>query len=360
MPVGWQEYRGTLEKAFSRAEEALLKGESLPIAQPVQKACDDMFASKTQAHREVLLGCLLTRIVDKSKDIRHPYVDLGPSAFSGRSLDEQMVNPFLRGKNIPCSGGPYLSVFRRQVTFDETTRAKVRDKQGYDGLIRLLEVVERKSSPNELLRILEYVLYRFVLLREQAKVDLLRLERISLGQYRRLVGGLLAKPSGGFFPVLLVLAMVETIVERFSLSWQVESYGINVADKASGTGGDITIREHERTLVTIEVTERPVDASRVHATFKDKIAAKALMDYVFMVHLVRVGDEARQQAEKYFTQGYDVNLVDIQEWITNTLVTVGLSGRKLFQDKLLHHLSQQGVTKILRVAWNEDVEKLTA
>jgi hypothetical protein len=306
------------------------------------------------------LGCLLTRIRDRSKDIRLPYIDQGPSAFSGRSLDEQVVNPFLQQKNIPCSRGPYLNVFRRQVKFDDTTKAGVRDKGGYDAFLAIITAIEKQKEEAALVSILDYLSYRFVLLREEARIELLRLERISLSQYRELISGLLARHSGGLFPFVLVLAMVETIVNRFSLSWAIESHGINVADRASGTGGDITIKDQEKILLTIEVTERPVDASRVQATFKEKIAPGALADYVFLVHLASIGDEAKKQVEKYFTQGYDVNLVDIQEWIISTLVTVGLKGRKHFQDRIAHHLTGTQVFKALKVAWNEELQKLTA
>jgi len=140
-------------------------------------------ASKTQAYREALLGCLLTRITDRSKDIRLPYLDQGPEAFSGRSLDEQIINPFLHARNIPCSRGPYLSVFRRQVKFDEATRRGLKDKPAYDAFLNLLGTVEREEDQKVLLAILDYVLYRFVLLREQARIELVKLGRISLNQY---------------------------------------------------------------------------------------------------------------------------------------------------------------------------------
>jgi len=360
MPVSAQEYKDILDKSFARAEDAFLRNQSLQVARDIQDACSIVFTSKTQAYREVLLGCLLTRIIDRSKNIHLPYVDLGPNAFSGRSLDEQVINPFLHVKNIPCSRGPYLSVFRRQVKFDGTTRPGLKDKQGYDAFLNLLGIIENEEDQEVLLAILDYVLYRFVLLREQAKIELVKLERISLSQYKHLIGGLLAKPSGGLFPFILVLAMVETIVHRFSVSWEVEFQGINVADRASGAGGDITIRQQEDIVLTIEVTERPVDAPRVQATFKDKIAASTLSDYVFLVHLERIEDEAKQQAERYFTHGYDVNLVDIQEWLINTLVTVGVKGRKYFQERVIHHLSGDQIPKALRVAWNEEIENLTA
>jgi hypothetical protein len=291
--------------------------------------------------------------------MRLPYIDLGPDAFSGRSLDERVINPFLHGKSIPCSKGPYLSCFRRKVRFDDATRAGLKDRVGYDAFLVALATVEREKDPEALSSILDYLLYRFVLLREGARVQLVRLERISVAQYDALVRGLLATPSGGVFPVLLVLAMVETLRDCFSLAWEVGFQGINVSDKASGAGGDITVKEGGANLLTVEVTERQVDAARVQATFSTKIAPGTLSDYVFMVHLRRIEEAAMKQAERYFTHGYDVTLVDIREWLVNTLVTVGAKGRRRFQDNLLARLAAEQVPKALKIAWNQQIGKLT-
>lgn len=359
MPLSAERYGSILGKSFANAESALLRQEHPRAARQIEDGCDVVFTSQTQAYREVLLGCLLVRVTDRSKDIRLPYVKMGTTAFSGRSLDEKVVNPFLREKRIPCSRGPYLSVFRRQVRFDQSTREGLKDQSGYDALLGLLGEIGAQSDERELLSILDYVLYRFLLLREKSKVTLIKLDRLSLNQYKELTRALLSRRSGGFFPVTLVLAMIQTIVFRFSLPWEVSVQAMNVADTASGAGGDIMIREQGRDILTVEVTERPVDATRVEATFIDKIAPLSLPDYVFAVHSAQIGDEAREQAEKYFTQGYDVNFVDIYEWVTNALVTVGVKGRRHFQERVIQHLSDEEVPQALKVAWNEEVTRLT-
>ena len=348
-----------LEEGFARAERAFLAGQPITAAEDIRAACDVVFASKTQAYREVLIGCLLTRITDPSRNIRLPYVDLAPDAYSGRQLDERVVNPFLHAKKVPCSRGPFLSVFRRQVRFDSGTRAGLRDARGYDAFLLLVGWIERGQDPQALVALLDYLLHRFVLLREEAKVQLVRLPRIGLPQCAELVRGLLDTPSGGVLPAALVRAVVETVAGTFSLPWQVLSQGINVADRASGAGGDVTVVENGAPLLTIEVTERPLDAARVQATFSDKIAPGVPSDYVFMVHLDRVEEDAREQAAKYFTHGYDVNVVDIRDWVVNTLVTVGSKGRGIFQERMLAILSDEQVPKALKLAWNEQIGRLT-
>jgi len=358
VPDSFAECRGILEQRFAAVERAFSAGTTLVTDPRVMQSADAVFASKTQAYREVLLGCLLIRITDRTKDVHLPYVSQGASAFNGRALDEILVNPFLHSKRIPCSKGPYLSVFRRQVKFSETAREGMRDKRGYDSFLSFLESIAEEQDGQKLLVLLDYLLYRFVLLREEARIAVLMLDRLSLNQYRTLIDGILQRPSGGQMPVLLVLSMIETIAERFSLGWEVESQQVNVADKPSGAGGDITIREAGKAMLTVEVTERPVDENRVRSTFADKIAARHPSEYVFLVHLAEIESAAVRLVEKYFAQGYDISFVDLREWLVNSLATVGATGRRTFQERIRFHLGKEHVPKTIRVLWNEELEKL--
>jgi len=337
-----------------------LKG-SPPIAdERLRVACDQLFQSGTQAYREVLLGCTVVRIQDKKVNIRQPYVEQGRNAFSGRSLDERVINPFLHEKRIPSSRGPYLSVFRRSVQFDQSIRAGLRDKTAYDSFLAVIGYLESTSRKGELLKILQYLLYRFAELREQATIPLSRLQRMSLVQYDGLISELLGTPSGGRFPVLLVAATFGAIKEFFGLDWQVVCQGINVADAASGAGGDIMITGAGQILMAAEVTERPVDKSRVVATFNTKIAPTGIEDYLFFVSLSKVAPEAKRQAHQYFAQGHEVNFLEIKDWILMSLATMGARGRATFNRILIDLLDGSDMPRTLKVAWNKQVTKIVS
>jgi hypothetical protein len=60
--------------------------------------------------------------------------------------------------------------------------------------------------------------------------------------------------------------MFKTIKEYFDLNWVIEWQDINVADSASGAGGDISVFLHREVLISIEVTERQVDQARIVST----------------------------------------------------------------------------------------------
>ncbi|MDD3581308.1 MAG: restriction endonuclease, SacI family [Desulfobacca sp.] len=360
MPViGYSRARELLETAMLAAEKAVLRKDDLPGRDDLHPALETLFCSKTQAYREVLLGCTLARILDKSISIRQPYTDLGPSAFSGRSLDEKVINPFLHDKRIPATKGPYLSVFRRSVRFDSSTREGLRDKKAYDALLQLIDYLESTSQDVELGNFLEYLLYKFVQLRENAEIPLFRPQRLSLEQYNTLISGLLNTPSGGRFPLILVVATFNTIKDFFGLkNWSISWQGINVADMASGAGGDITITSQGQTLMAVEVTERPVDRSRVVATFNTKIAPAGIEDYLFCLKTSDPSSETREQARQYFAQGHEVNFIEIQNWILMLLATIGKIGRSLFNKQLMALLEEPHMPQIIKVAWNEQVANI--
>lgn len=210
--------------------------------QSVAVACQRLFRSSTQAYREALLGCVLAKLLSAAIDVRKPYVSHGSDAFNARELDQRVVNPFLKQEQIPSlRSGPYLSTFRRSVQFIPSTRTGLQDKIGYDAFLQVLDYLD-VSNPVESSRLLRHLLYQFARLREEAAVPLARPGRISLDQFDTMLSGLLGRPSGGRFPLLLVTAALRTLAEVFSLPWQVEFQGINVADAATGAGGDATTR----------------------------------------------------------------------------------------------------------------------
>ena len=358
--IRYDEVRANLEGRLSEIEKLHLLGRIPAVPTVVDKACTIVFSSNTRAYREVLLGCVLARLADRGINIRQPYLEQSENAFSGRTLDEKVINPFLQGAQIPSSQGPYLSVFRRNVQFDESTRGGLRDKSGYDAFLQILAYIEAQTERNEMNQLLDHVLYRFVSLREEANIEIARLPRISLSQYGSLISGLLDIPSGGRIPVIVVVSMLLTIAKIFKLDWVVEYAGINVADAAAGASGDITVRSAGTPVMIVEVTERPVEASRVQSTFRAKIATSGVVDYLFLVDLQRVAPDAWEEARKYFAQGYEVNFIDVRTWVLMCLATLGVAGRYEYNNRLTELFQAPELPKTVKAGWNEEVLKLTS
>ena len=356
MPINYDSTANPLGFAFDRANIAFLSNTN--VGSPFHEIVDPMdklFSSATQAFREALLGCLLARINDKTINIRKPYVSQGSDAFNGRTLDDQVVNPILQQGRIPLSRGPFLSVFRRSVQFTNSTRDGVRDKSAYDAFLQLLEFIEGVADDETLIQVLDSMAYRFVELREASNIPLTRIQRMSLTQVSDLVSQLLETPSGGRLPMYIVVAAFQAVDEHFDLHWAIRWQGINVADSASGLGGDIIVSSGDTTLIVAEITERLVDRNRVVTTFNNKIGPDSIEDYLFFVSSNAQPPDAVQQIRQYFAQGHEINFVVIKDWIEAVLATIGHRGRSHFIERLLVLLESQDTPGALRVMWNDTI-----
>ena len=350
--IDYDRARGLLNELFADAETRWGVKQPPFVSADAQQAADILFSSKTQSYREVLLGCCLARILDGSINIRSPYMNQGDDAFNGRTLDERVVNPFFQDRMIPSSKGPYLASFRRSVRFVPETAGGLRDQSGYDALLTYVEELE--SADQSTARALTaYLLYRFIGLRDVSIIPLARISRLSLEQYRDLIGNLLQLQSGGLIPVLLATAMLRTIKACFNLEWDVEAQGINVADKASGVGGDIVVSENGNVLLVLEVTERPIQKSRVVSTFNTKIVRAGIEDYLFVYSASGPAEDAVASARQYFSQGHEINFVQIEEWIVHNLATIGARCRAIFTREVLGLFGNPSVPAAVKVGWND-------
>jgi SacI-like restriction endonuclease len=345
-----------LTEVFPLAEDDYRENTAVNIPPAMVAATERLFVSETQAYREALVGCTVAHILDPAVDIRLPATEHGENAFSGRSLADKGVTPFLRDRAIPISASPYLSSLRGGARFVAGGAPRIqRDKEGFDALVSIVDYV-RGLSADEAKAYLRYLLRCFVQLREAGNITLKRIAKPNLEQLSRLVVGLLAVKSGGRIPALLATAMFQTLSDCHDLRWQVEFQGINVADKASGAVGDITIRKGDVVLLGVEVTERPVDQTRVTLIFDQKISPSGLSDYLFIT-TIPPEDSALAIARNYTAVGHEMNFVPLAPWIRHNLATIGQACRGLFQAKMIELLSVQGVPSDLRVAWNDKMDE---
>lgn len=348
-----------MRRAFNEAEQWFARGRSPRWEAALESAADLIFRSRSQAFREALLGSALARAEDPSLNPRLPYINQGVGAFNGRTLDERVVNPFFQRERIPSSRGPYLAMFRRSVRFVAATRSGLRDKDGYDAFLELVAAVEKAQAREDSEAIIVQLLIRFLRLREASRIRLAAPRRVGIEQLESLLRRLLATPSGGRLPVIIIVALLEAISERFSANWTTEVQGINVADAPTGSGGDITVWEGDRALFAAEVTERPLDFDRVVATFNAKIAVGDFSEYVFFVFRAPADEQIAEQVRRYFEQGHELIVVEILSWSVANLATIGSAGRNAFLKRLLARLDDDTIPRSLKVAWNHAVGELT-
>ncbi len=347
-----------LDQAFALAEDDFREGIAVSVPAATIAATGRLFSSITQAYREALVGCAVARIINKDIDIRLPATDSGNNAFSGRSLGENAVAPFLRDRAIPIlASSPYLSALRGGARFMKDGEPRIQsDQGGFDALVAVVDYL-RELDDGLAREYLRYLLRRFIELRESGNIPLKKIAKPNLQQLGRLIDGMLTVKSGGRIPAMLATAMFQTIGECHALGWHVEFQGINVADKASGAVGDISIRKSGILILGVEVTERPINQTRVTSTFEDKVSPSGLADYLFIT-TVKPDDGALAAARSYTGVGHEMNFVILSNWLHDNLSVVGPACRSLFQSRMIDLLGTGGIPAELKVAWNARMDQV--
>lgn len=355
--IDYPEARRKLDAIFS----AVMEDDAPGVEQYLSDYCDSLdavFSSKTQSYREVLLGCALARLIDEEIDIRRPYVKQEGRAFNGRTLDENVINPFFQENLIPCSKGPYLAIFRRNVMLTEETRSGLRDKTGYDAMLVLLSAIENTNTEQERLDFVGCLLKRFAILRDQSRVPLAKINRLSIEQYRDFLNALMRCQSGGLLPVLASVALFQTVDSQYKLNWDISWQGINAADGATGAEGDVTVKQDGEVYIAIEITERPIDSRRVVSTFNTKILHSDARNYLFIYTNTAPDDTALQTAKSLFSQGYDINFANLVDIIIQHFMVCDGQAREIFTNKMLLLLDSRDVPASVKISWNNSLQAL--
>jgi hypothetical protein len=355
-PVDTDTARALLSETFELAESDHRDGAPISFPPAIVAATERLFLSETQAYRDALPSCAIARIIDPQIDIRLPATAYGENAFSGRSLAEKVVTPFLRDRSVPTSASPFLSAVRGGAKFMKGGEPRIqRDKDGFAALVEIVDYLRERDAA-AVKNYLRYLLRRFIVLRESHNIALKRISKPNLEQLSHLIQGMLTVKSGGRIPALLATAMFQTIGECHALGWEVEFQGINVADKVSGAVGDIAIRKGGALVLGVEVTERPIDQARVTLTFNQKVSPSGLADYLFIT-TAKPEEEALAAARRYTSVGHEMNFVPLAGWLVHNLATVGPVCRSLYQAKMIELLGAQGVPAEIRVAWNDKMDE---
>jgi hypothetical protein len=222
MPIDYAIARTTLAELFVATEAEYNERRPIAVEDEVSAASETVFRSASQGYREALLGCAIARLLDATSNIRFPYIQQGDNAYNGRTLDEEVINPLLVEKMIPCSRGPYLSMFRRDFKFIDEKVHGVRDKTSFRACLGYIAFLEQ-ADEQRVEVLIKHLIQRFLELRERENVPIFRIARLSVEQFKVVFDDMLQVPSGGFIPMMFTIAMIKTIKECYRLA------GVNTA-----------------------------------------------------------------------------------------------------------------------------------
>ena len=181
---------------------------------------------------------------------------------------------------------------------------------------------------------------------------------MSVEQYQVFLNTLLHNQSGGLLPMLVTIAVFQTINDQYSCGWEINYQGINAADGATGAPGDITIFSNGQIVKAIEVTERPINETRVVTTFNTKIAISDVKDYLFVYTATAPEEGAYSAAKVYFAQGYDINFIKLSNFVLSAFIAGNVETRQRFTNHMLTLLRQDSVPAAVKTAWNDSLQEV--
>lgn len=286
--------------------------------------------SETKSYRYVLLTQLLAKISDPTLNSRALMMrsDLA-GAFDPRSLCKEVVVPF-DGNNENVLGGsqdPYVSKPLRHPTLSLDYIDELRDKNGWETLVSVLEYVENQEN----IEVVESILKQTLLeIYHRLSIMVVRYplpKRISLQNTKNILRNFLDIPSGGEHPVVITYSIFKTISEKFKLYDEIIRAKINAADASTGMPSDIQCISNGEIVLTIEVKDTALSISPIKSKLKDArslqvsnllfIAQKGVIDQ----------NEINLLIEHEFSAGQNIYLFNILNFIDPLLVLLGEDGR---------------------------------
>ena len=310
------------DKIFNRANAAssFPLVEEQAIAERIETVCRVQHATI-----RFLMSCLLGKLIDPNVDPRKPYTEIkGADCFSGRTIDEEYLTPFIAKHVLPCRITtafltPVFRTMNRPFTLD--IKLESRHRNVITAAIQLLDdVVNSRVSAEDLFSEIVRVL---ICIRNENKAMMDSLLQsiqnnaadLPLSSSAILVliqQHLLCKKSSRL-PVLIVAAAYRSVEKR--LGEQVLSLSAhNAADLQTGALGDVEIcLENDEAVVTAyEMKMKRIMKSDIDLAV-DKIlrSSRRIHNYIFIT-TEKIEDECNEYAAEFYekTGGTEIAILD--------------------------------------------------
>lgn len=288
---------------------------------------------QNRAGARLLLACSLAKVHNATLDIRKPYTEIGTSdSYSGRSYDEQFVEPFVFKHALPCNPTTAFltpALRNRAIILTPNVDLVGRPKQVYEYCLQLFDdVYMGRVTANDLLAevLRQLVLHRDEM-REQLEVRVSRLQNpsqipLSSEDITTLVKQHLASRRSSRLPVLVVAAAYQA-AEEFLGERVLPLLGHNAADSQTGALGDLEIvllADDSGVVTSYEMKTRRVTREDIDKALMKIDASSYLIDnYLFITTDIIDRDVADYAASIYDRTGTEIAILDCIGFIRHFL-----------------------------------------
>lgn len=234
-----------------------------PEVRPALRAHLDLVVEKCERNKAVvavLLTLMLKKTLSPEQDIRNHQQGL-PGGFSGRSLDEKTVTPFLKARNFPAmqSGSGWLTrSLEQKRPYDMNYPGAISPKSVKEAFLNIVHQVQVNRQPAE--AVAAYILAGLIAHRDKSgRIKLSRPTNLAIDQ---IVDLLRAHAGAGLagsarLPTLALYAAYQRLVSevgRYKNCRLASLESHTAADSRTGRLGDIQVDDAEgRPFEAVEV-----------------------------------------------------------------------------------------------------------
>ena len=256
------------------------------------------------------------------------------SQWDPRSFATAVIVPWVRANQnvLGNSGDPYVSnPLRQPRILPDPPNVRSNTLTLWGHLHDVLSQVETRDDPAY-----TEVVFRAVLLAVYDKLrgqqfDYPVLLRVSSGQARYLVAGILASSQAGEHALAIAAALFTIVGRRFALWDEVHREHSTTADHATGMVGDIECRREGTLVYAVEVKERRITIADVRS-FEEKLGRSDLTEALIAAPAPtpQAADEINERLRLMWTQGINLYHHPIEDLADVLLSLVGEDGRRDF------------------------------
>jgi DNA adenine methylase len=290
-------YQDILSSCFERATSGGRQDTGRIDADSLERI---RLVSRTPQNRacvRLVMTCALAKAHDPGLDARKPYTEIGTAdSFSGRTLDERFLSPFIMTHHLPCNPTTaFLTPALRNMNTPLTRNLNLqgRPQHVYAAALIILDDIEQGRL--DAAEVLTAIIDHLIGMRDEQQMRLMTLTRdlslinsdvpLTAEQIVSLLGHHLSISGASRLPVLIVAAAYHAAAahlgERASIL-----HPHQAADKATGALGDVeifSIHDPEHLSAVYEVKFKPVTLNDVHgAAVKLRQHPKPPAHFVFI------------------------------------------------------------------------------
>ena len=229
----------------------------------------------------VLITLLVHKLIDPKQDIRYHQTQM-KGGFSGRTIDTQYITPTLKELGLPAmaESGWLTRSLEQPYPYTLDYNGKISNLKVKEAFLNLIDLIQK--NPNQTEAILQILLYKTNLVKDQNKIAITKLEKGEKLDIKTIIHCLDQhfhfnyKTAGASkLPVLAFYAISKlliTEIERYQ-KCQLKPLGSHTAsDRTAKTSGDIEILESEGNLFeAVEIKHgKAIDLQMIRIA-KDKI-----------------------------------------------------------------------------------------